>query len=107
AAQARNDAERAAVVAAFRDLEVGDVARRRQRAGGEGVERAARRIEMREAPRFARKHMARGMHDFAPLAGAEHGVDLRELREQRRAGALSEAAGDDQSAETSRLLELR
>ena len=49
--------------------------------------------------------MTRRAHDFLPLTGAEHRIDVRELAEQRVARALREAAGDDQSAQLARLLE--
>ena len=73
------------------------MARRGQRAGRIGIERAARIGGVAPALTLSREHVPRGAHHVLPLTGAEHRVDLREIGEQRLAGALRQASGDDQS----------
>src|SRR6185436_3547501 len=102
----RDDAERAAVVAAFRDLEVGDVTRGRERARRLGVERAARQLRADDPVVRLAEQATRHAGDVAPLAGAEDGVDCRELVEERAARALRQTAGDDQAAQPAAFLQL-
>ena len=118
AAKPRDDAERAAVVAALADLEIRDVTRRGERPRAVRIERAARGLDAdgslrarappgaAGSPLVHEKNVPRGAHHLAPLPRAEHGVHLRELLEQRGARALRQAAGHDDAAEPPAILEL-
>ena len=120
AAQRRDDAERALVVAAFGDLHVRVVTRRREHArrarvvdvcgtGVAGIRDSGfgireRRIGIRSRRFAGPDEMERSRHerpvdradDLRHLARAQHGVDLRDLFLQLVPIALRHAAGDDQ-----------
>ena len=123
AAQGRDDAERAGVVAALGHLDVGVVRRRHQRAGRVGVVQvlgqrggvARGRRGAGRLPEEAHRHAGIGLpggrrgdraHDVGHLAGAQHGVDLADLRLQFAAVALRQAAGDDEFLAAPGLLQL-
>src|SRR5204863_7423051 len=84
AAKPRDDAERAAVVAALADLEIRDVTRRGERPRAVRIGRAARgpdadgRLRAPAPPGAAGspllhdKNVPRGAHHLAPLPRAEH-----------------------------------
>ena len=119
AAQRRDDAEGALVVAAFGDLHVGVVPRRRQqprRIGvvdvcgkGSGVRGPGSEVDSVRRSSAAERHRSRArsslralrranrVDDLRDFAGAQHRVDLGNLRLQLVAIALGHAAGDDQT----------
>lgn len=94
AAHRRDDAERAAVVAAFRDLQIRVVARRELDAGG--------RHEIDERVVRLRQVRMHGLHHFADRVRAGDGEHLRmDFLDQvgaARARLRAEAAGDDHLA---------
>ncbi|MNL03294.1 hypothetical protein D3C87_1238260 [compost metagenome] len=95
AAQLRNDAEGAGVIAAFRDLEVGGRADGGQEARQDHRNRRLGFVlDHREA--FALLDASHDVDDLVELGGTDHGVDFRKLREQVALVPLDEAAGDDQ-----------
>ena len=115
AAQRRDDAEGALVVAALGDLDVGVMPRRREQTrrvrvvdvGRARLRRGRRGLGIGDwglvgahevqRPRFRPARSARDRADnLRHLAGAEHGVDLRDLLLQLIAIALRHAAGDDE-----------
>ena len=97
-------AEGAEIVAALRDAQPGPA-----RAGGDHagqlVDRGALIAE--KAERAALHDGVCGGDNILEAAHAEHRVDLRQLREDGVLVALGQTAGDDQPAESARLLELR
>src|SRR5207244_3527249 len=98
--QFRNDAERAAEIAAVGDPEVGEVARRGNGAMGREVDRRSRRAHLENGgPALADAMGDAG--DGVDLPRSDDRVDLRNLPEKLRLVALREAAGHDQPAQVS------
>ena len=105
AAQRRDDAEGALVIAPFSDLDVRVMPGRGEHPRCLGVVHVGRRRAAGRGPsekgerRAARgREAGDGAHDLRHLAGAEHGVDLRDLGTQLVAVALGKAPGHDQAA---------
>ena len=101
AAQRRDDAEGARVVAALADLHVGEMRRGRQDAGGRVIVDPLRpALGGVGDGGFAFDRAQHVVH----LSGAEGGVDLGDLAAQLLVVALGEAAGDHQTPRAARLL---
>ena len=102
AAQLRNDAERAIVVTALGDLEIGILLRRRQDAA-RLVQRGA---DVVEALIFLPvQDLLRRVDNVVIRARAEHTVDLRHLVHDLLLIALGQTAGDENLPDTALLFE--
>jgi hypothetical protein len=131
AAQRRDDAEGALVVAPFGDLDVGVVPRRRQKprrlrvvdvgwqvpgfgTRDSGLDRFAVRTQKRNRPSPGPRvpspqPRAPGpdcIHDLRHFTGPQHRVNLRNLRHQLATVTLSHATGDDEPLALAGLLQL-
>ena len=92
----RNDAERTSVIAAFGDLDVGTVRRRRAHAARMFIVQVADVIH--KAGPFAPIRRFDGFPYPVPRARAQQGVDFRHLLQQLFLILLAEAARHDQQA---------
>ncbi len=97
-------AEGAEVVAALRDAQVSP-ARPGGHDAGDLLHGGVFIAE--EACAAPREHRVGGAHDVPEAPDAEHGVDLRQLLQDRILVALAQTARDDQTAQPALLLELR
>ncbi len=100
AAELRDDAEAAGMVAALVDLDVGVMARRRQQARRQVM------VEIRCGAVGLRFSAFAQIGDAFHLVGANDGVDFRDLLADFAAVALHQAAGDDELTGAAGLLEL-
>ena len=102
AAQLRNDAERAIVVTALGDLEIGILLRRRQ----DAARLVQRDADVIEALIFLPvQDLLRRVDNVVIRARAEHAVDLRHLVHDLLLIALGQTAGDEDLPDTALLFE--
>ncbi len=101
AAQLRNDAERAGMIAALGDLDVRGVARR--------GDHARRQVVIEKRRRRSGQHTQVAIHGFENslhFAGPHDGIHFRNLFENLIAKSLDKASGDDELARRAKFLVL-